>query len=137
MEEKNKYEIVAEHITGMWLIVNTLFQGVWDFLDRGHIIRRLCLGAMWYLTFKAVFFIFYAAEQSNYAYEVIGASIGLLTPLAGLQGFVQKFYNDSKKHAIEAKKLQLIELKLKKAKSFEAVNDVEIPGLELSEEMSA
>lgn len=130
MEQNTKYEIISLHIAGVWLIINSLFQGVWDLLDRGHIVRRVCLGLMWFITIRAVFFIFEAAEASGWSYEVIGSSIGLLTPIAGLQGFVQKFYNDAKKHSLEAKKLQLLEMKLQKASSLEALNDIDIPEVE-------
>lgn len=90
------YTEVARHVAGIWAILNTLLEGLWKFMDKGHVTRRSAHALMWFFTFKALFFCIEAGRASNWDPMVIGASLGILTPVAALQGAVFKFYVESK-----------------------------------------
>jgi hypothetical protein len=87
------YVAASKHIAGSWLVVNAVFDGLWDLLHRGHIVRRSVLAAGWVLTFQTYYWCFDVAEKSAWNPATVGACFGILTPLSALMGFVQKMYN--------------------------------------------
>lgn len=90
------YQEAVKNINGVWSVINAAFDGVWDFLQRGRVMRRSAFVLMWFLTFEAYHFCYTVAEQSNWDAATIGATFGILTPVSGLQAAVMKFYNDAR-----------------------------------------
>lgn len=90
------YDKINHHISGLWSIVNTVFDGLWDFLQRGRIMRRIAFVLMWWITFEAFNFCYQAAERSNWDAATIGACFGILTPVSALQAAIMKFYSDAR-----------------------------------------
>ncbi len=103
----NNYEKVSYHIAGVWNVINSLFAGLWDFMDKGVIIRRIAFFAMLYLTYESFSFCFKAAEAAKWDAATIGALFGILTPVSVLQAAVFKFYGDSR-HVYKAPNVQAI-----------------------------
>jgi len=86
----------VKFIDDFWKIINAVFDGFWDFLQRGRIMRRAAFVLMWFLTFEAFHFCYNVAEQSGWDAATIGACFGVLTPVSGLQAAVMKFYSDAR-----------------------------------------
>ena len=105
-QEPTEYQKVAFHINGLWLIFNSIFDGIWDFLQRGRIMRRIAFVLMWWITFEAFNFCYEAAEKSNWDAATIGACFGILTPVSALQAAIMKFYSDARNTDIHKEKEQ-------------------------------
>lgn len=91
------YIKIGSHVSGMWFVVTRLFQGIWDLLHEGKMVRRTAFVLMWWITFESYHFCYRAAEASGWDAATIGACFGILTPVSALQGAIMKFYNDSRK----------------------------------------
>lgn len=91
------YKAIANHVEGVGLVINSVLNILWDVLHKGFIIRRISLFAAWYLTFESYRWCFEAGVNADWDPLVIGASIGILTPVSGLLGATIKFYSDAKR----------------------------------------
>ena len=94
--------LLTSAIDEAWAVINSLFNGLWEFLDRGFVMRRVFVGMTWYLTFKSYMWCFYVAEKSGYDPATIASSMAILTPISALQGFALKLYGDQKKNKNDA-----------------------------------
>jgi hypothetical protein len=100
------YEKMSNHIKGMWMVVNSLFSGIWVFLHDGKIIRRTAFVGMWYVTFEAYHFCYRAAAASGWDAAAIAACFGILTPVSVLQAAIMKFYNDARNADLQEKSVK-------------------------------
>ena len=124
-DKREQVNVVVKYIDLFWSIVNVFFNGIWVFMDRGHVTRRTAYWLMWYITFEAYHFCYRAAEAANWDAMAIGAAFGVLTPVSVLQGAVFKFYTDSKPNYSGKRPKLTPEL-------LEAINTVEDPEVRLN-----
>lgn len=74
---------------------------VWDFLDKGHVVRRGFFVVMACITWKSYGWAM-AYATANPSVEAATVIAAIMTPLAGLQVAALSLYNTGRRHQREA-----------------------------------
>lgn len=90
-------------IARFWVVVNGAFQGFWDLLCRGHVVRRAIVFFVLALTWESFSWAMDLALTKPITLELAGLIASVLTPLSGLQAITVKLYNDGRKHQKESR----------------------------------
>ena len=81
-----------------WAIIHAFLDGLWQAMDKGHVVRRTAIFFTLWLTYHAGVLIHTIATGDMSGSDkamVIGA---IATPMAGLQAAMIGFYNSGRKH---------------------------------------